>query len=114
MISEMSTPADLQNLVPNLIARLQDFLAEIELSRRAVADATDEAVKVTEKYIGKEEAAAFLDISVTTLERRMALPDGPPRYTDGGKVSFLRSELRVWRRQWRAGDQTGLDEPTAS
>ena len=107
----MKTTADLQNLVPNLLGRLQDFLAEIEQSRRAVATATEEALKAAEGYIGKEEAATFLNWSVSTLERRMALSDGPPRYADGGKVSFLRSELRVWRRQWRQGNQTGLEEP---
>lgn len=107
----MKTAAELQSLVPNLIGRLQDFVAEIERSQRAVTAATDEALKAVEPFVGKEEAAAFLNWSVTTLERRMAQPDGPPRYADGGKVSFLRSELRVWRRQWRQGDQTGLEQP---
>jgi predicted DNA-binding transcriptional regulator AlpA len=65
--------------------------------------------RTNEPFIGKDDAAAFLNMSVTTLERRMAQRDGPPRYTDGGKVNFRRSELLTWRRQWRAGDRTGLE-----
>ena len=69
----------------------------------------EESAKNAEPFIGRKEAAEFLDMSVATLDRRIALPDGPPRYIDGGKISFLRSELKIWRRQWRAGDQTGLE-----
>jgi predicted DNA-binding transcriptional regulator AlpA len=60
-----------------------------------VANATEKAIKMAEPLMGKKEAASYLGFSVTTLERRMAESDGPPRYTDGGRVSFLRSELRV-------------------
>jgi hypothetical protein len=91
--------------------KLGDLLTTIERSKAAVEAETAKALQMSEPYIGKSEAAEYLNISVTTLERRMALSDGPPRYVDGGKVSFLRSELRTWRRQWRAGDQTGLEEP---
>jgi len=82
-------------------AKLADLLSTIEQTKESAAALAD-------PFVGKGEAAKFLDMSVSTLERRMAESDGPPRYIDGGKVTFLRSELRVWRRQWRVGDQTGL------
>jgi hypothetical protein len=80
-------------------------MAELE---QLFEKAAEKAVKDAEPFIGKTEAAKFLNMSVTTLERRMAEAYGPPRYRYGGKINFLRSELRVWARQWRAGDQTGL------
>jgi hypothetical protein len=100
----------LHTISEEISARLADLLATIHRSKAAVEASTAQALEMSEPYIGKTAAAEYLNISVTTLERRMALSDGPPRYVDGGKVSFLRSELRTWRRQWRAGDQTGLEE----
>ena len=101
----------LDNISEEIGTRLADLLATIARSKAAVETETIRALETSEPYIGKVEAARYLNISVTTLERRMAMSDGPPRYTDGGKVSFLRSELRLWRRQWRAGDQTGQETP---
>jgi hypothetical protein len=46
----------------------------------------------SELYIGKQAAAEYFNISVTTLERRMALSDGPPRYV-GLEVVLRRPQL---------------------
>lgn len=102
---------DLQQLGPRLIGAIEDFQAEIDEARRVVANARVEALKAVEPFMGKKEAAEFLNISVSTLENRMAEKNSPPRYIDGGKVSFLRSELRAWRRQWRVGNTVGIQEP---
>ena len=84
-----------------LMERLSSFDRELESATQRIRQAADEAVKAAEAFIGKPEAAEFLNMSVTTLERRMAEKNGPPRYTDGGRVTFLRSELREWRKRWR-------------
>lgn len=88
----------------------QEIASKLAELSAAIDQAQTDVLKFSEPYIGKSEAARFLNISVTTLERRMAERDGPPRYTDGGKVSFRRSDLHVWRRQWRVGDSATLDQ----
>lgn len=93
-----------ESILDPIAEKLRELEEAIEAAKRAVESYS------AEPFIGKEEAAKFLNMSVTTLERRMTMPDGPPRYSDGGKVNFLCSELRIWRRQWRAGDQTGLQQ----
>jgi hypothetical protein len=87
--------------------KLNEVIQEID-------DAKNAALALSDPFINKVEAAKFLNISVGTLEKRMAEDDGPPRYRDGGKVSFRRSELVVWRRRWRVGDRTGLEKLDAA
>lgn len=103
----MSERASIQEMLTQQIGAM---FSEIEETRKLLLISAREARKVVEPFIGTKEAASYLNMCVATLEKRMQLPDGPPRYIDGGKISFLRSELRTWRRQWRAGDTTGLEE----
>jgi len=104
----MNQPAE--QIAACLSERLKEFFAALDAAEN---DAIARAQKITEPYIGKEEAAEFLNISVSTLENWMDERNGPPRYKRGARVNFLRSELRVWYRRWRAGDQRGLPEPQA-
>ena len=86
-----------QQIAEILIEEIADSVAQ----RIAAATPLQPA---PEPFIGKEEAATFLDMSVSTLERRMGGKYAPPRYMDGGKAAFLRSELREWRKKWRVGE----------
>lgn len=90
-------------VIPRL---LRSFTALLEAFDRA----KNHVEAMSEPFIGKAEAARYLNMSVTTLERRMALRHGPLRYVDGGKVNFRRCELLAWHRQWRTGEQTGLEQ----
>jgi hypothetical protein len=83
--------------------RLRGLDEAIEAAINSVARAHETVAERDEPFIGKEEAAKFLNMCVGTLERRMAEQLGPPRYIDGGKVNFRRSELKKWREKWRVG-----------
>ena len=99
MKPELTLSAAAQQISGLLISLEQS----IEDARATVLSAASEAAQMAEPFIGKKEAAAFLCINQSTLERRMAMRDGPPRYRDGGRVTFRRSELLEWKRQWRVG-----------
>lgn len=90
-------------MVASIVASLRELDAAIAAARERVALSSDRAAEAAEPFIGKEDAAVFLNMSVSTLERRMSEKFGPPRYTDGGKTTFLRSELKRWRAKWRVG-----------
>lgn len=93
----------LTGILEPIVAKLQDLNDEIERARRVVASASDEAIKAAEPFVGKREAARFLNMAVCTLEERMREDADLPRYIDGGKINFRLSELLAWRRQWRVG-----------
>lgn len=52
----------------------------------------------TQTILSKQQAAAYLGISVRTLDRRQAQGDGPPRIKHGGKIAFFQCSLVEWLR----------------
>jgi hypothetical protein len=98
-------------LTKNIAEKYDALLGAIDEAKREVERI---AAEVTGgQLVDKPAAAKYLNMCVTTLERRMAEPNGPPRHKGKGRVQFLYSELRAWRRQWRAGDQTGQEAQRA-
>ena len=95
-----STLTDLGAVITERLRGLDEAIAA---ALEGVAVSAERAAERAEPFIGKGEAATFLNMGVSTLERRMAEKLGPPRYIDGGKVTFLRSELKHWREKWRVG-----------
>lgn len=96
----MITFADMGTALAERLGELDRVIADAK--DRVTLAATQNAA-LAEPFLGKKDAALLLGWSVSTLERRMEHADGPPRYTDAGKVQFLASELKVWRKQWRVG-----------
>jgi predicted DNA-binding transcriptional regulator AlpA len=93
-----SSIADAGQIVAEKMKALDEALAH---ARKEIESAVALAKSKAEPFVGKAEAAEFLGMSVCTLQRRMAERNGPPRYIDGGKVTFLCSELREWKQRWR-------------
>ncbi len=87
----------------SIAKRMGDLDDLMELARASILTTAAEFAETAEPFIGKREAATFLNMSVSTLERRMSQKRRPPYYHDGGKVTFRRSELKRWREQWRVG-----------
>ena len=85
------------------VDRMRELDEAMSAAQARIVLAGERNAEMAEGFIGKKEAAAFLNMSVSTLERRMAEKLGPPRYTDGGKTTFLRTELKRWREKWRVG-----------
>lgn len=62
--------------------------------------------KMSESWIGIEEAANYLDIKVVTLRNWLKRENGIPANRIGKLWKFKRSELDVWVKSGRAGKKT--------
>jgi len=98
-----------QDIGSEINARVADLIKTIDQARQLVSAKAAEAAAMAEPFIGKPEAAKFLNMCTKTLEGRLKMKNPPPHYIDGGKLNFLRSELRSWRRQWRSGNPADSD-----
>ena len=79
-----------------------ELLEAIEKAKVEVASAARRAAENMEPFIGKQVAAEYLNISVSTLEKLMAERTRPPSYMSGGKRMFRRSELLEWMQKYRS------------
>lgn len=61
---------------------------------------------VSDRYIGKSEAACYLGISLRTLQSQLRQI---PHYRLGGRILFKRSELDSWMQHYRESTDS-LDE----
>ncbi len=69
--------------------------------------------EIESPYLTTEEAAAYLRISVRTLESFRQQKIGPAFQKHGGKVVYLKEDLDAWSRQVRF-DYSGCPQPGAS
>ena len=66
--------------------------------------------KMSESWIGIEEAANYLDIKVVTLRNWLKRENGIPANRIGKLWKFKRSELDVWVKSGRAEKKTDQRE----
>jgi excisionase family DNA binding protein len=67
---------------------------------------------ISDRYIGKSEAASYLGMSLRTLQSQLSQI---PHYRRGGKILFKLSELDRWMQQYRESSHSldGIIEDTA-
>ena len=51
------------------------------------------------KLIGRQEIADFLNVSPVTLSRRLKKPNPPPVYRPFNRIEADKDELTAWRRE---------------
>jgi len=92
--------SDLVQIGDAVALRLRQLDELIDSARSAVQDAQAKAVEQLEPWLNKKDAARYLNMSVSTLETRLASRNPPPHTHDGGRLRFKPSELDEWLRQW--------------